>query len=219
MKLPSDAQADALGWVAQKIEEVGTLWIRTEAPPDESCQQTWFLHEVVDRENDTACFNRIWTYTGREARRLGPRTTNACIRHGWLALSHPTMFAAGVPLDYGTRIEGETIHQVELTEDGVIARGRWVQRKLSAPPAPSPVLEGVEREMVDVAARAGRLGCVVLPLTNEARQHARHMTRRGWVVRGWGGSSTMSFRPTNVGRVEVEPEGADEPAPERNRWL
>jgi len=146
-------------------------------------------------------------YTARHAIALGkrmPRTATflACVREGWLTLSEHRVDARPDP--------PQIIMEVEATELGELVLAAWRQRQAAAAP---PVLDDTGRAVLDLIARAGAAGFVVVPRSNEARAVVRALTRDGWVERGWTGPGERTALATAAGEVESSPEAADLPIP------
>lgn len=218
MKLPSDAQAALLNLIAERGEAGDTVeWLTN---PD---QLGWhgpkskaaLLVEHVDRTRNTSTFqladDGLWQH------RLS--TLRACLRHGWLADAGERTATRSYRA-YSVRRK-ERIHRsetwwltaLELTEDGVIALGRWRERKLQSPPPELPVLTDHQREIIELAQRAYDLG-YALCARKPARAEARKMRRDGWWDGCWVANSATGLVPSPLAVAEVFPERADE-APQR----
>jgi hypothetical protein len=139
-------------------------------------------------------------------------TVLACVRHGWLNMDREiTVTSQRFGRCWTMAPQEYTVRLLDLTEDGTIAVGVWRQRKMAAPPAPTPTLAGEDREVVALAENAVRLGYRLAPRTDEARAQSRRLAREGWVERGHLGVGTRTVKPTALGAVEVNPDAADEP--------
>jgi hypothetical protein len=214
VRLPSDAQAALLSCVQeheQAGEEVLGTW-------DESSRATLViergdhgpLHGVDYFVQIDDRYPALVPASLENPRRV---TVVACARHGCLdaeRLVTVTSQRLGrcwtlSPQEYPLRV-------LELTEDGTIALGVWRQRKLAAPPAPSPTLQGTDRDVVALAEHAMRLGYRLAPASDDARAQARRLAREGWVSRGHLGVGTRTLKPTALGTVEVDPAAADKPS-------
>jgi hypothetical protein len=211
MRVPSDAQAALLALIAEH-EEAGrdVEWmVATTETLDRPSRARLYI-EVIDREKNTSSFTMAdgWTYAHRVA------TVRACLRLGWLDDLHQR--TVRFPKHrYQRRDHARELHQLDLTEDGVIALGLWRERKLNAPPAPLPTLSAREREIVELAQRAHELG-YALCAREPARLEARRMRRAGWFGACWVANSATGLVPSPMAVVEVRPALADEAVAERN---
>ena len=216
MKAPPDAQAGLLAVVQEHANSGETVeWLKNAA-------DTWawtgyrtsmavLYVEQIDRERNTGCL--VPLDQGRRSRRL--TTLNSCTRYGWLADAGERMHIARRRVyspDRQEHIEQSDtwwLHALELTEDGLIALGVWRERKLKAPPAPSPTLSDREREIAELAARAIELGYCLSP-REPARKEARRLRREGWFGGCWIANSAYGLVPTALTLCEIRPDAADE---------
>lgn len=216
MRLPSDAQVAALALVVEYEETATPLYWPRHATGGEqdyehrSRAALWTEHE--DREANRGRLEPLGVS------RSSPRTVtlHACIRHGWLAFTAERLVAQGLTAAaavIGGERESVVLRELGLTEDGTLALGLWRQRKLTAPPAPTPTLDGRDREIVTLAEHAARLGFRLAPRTDQARADARRLKREGWVQRGHLGAGVRTLVPTAIGEVEVNPAAADTARP------
>jgi hypothetical protein len=210
MKAPSDAQAKLL----QLIEHVdrrgeSVEWQANDDGYDRTKPSRARLRiEQVDREADRARF--VPADEGRLEHRVA--TVKACIRHGWLSDLHQRSVHFA-PNRYRRRPMDWELHQLDLTEDGVIALGLWRERKLKAPPAPLPILSDREREVIALSRRALELGYALAP-REPVRKEARKLRKDGWFDRGcWIANSVAGLVPSATAISEVIPEYADKPIP------
>lgn len=209
MRCPSDAQAAALALIAEHEERGAAVEWQTNAPPNRWRPSRALLYvEVIDREANRSRFDPAdgGYYAHREA------TVRACIKQGWLSDLHKRTLSW--PATGRSKASEQHLAQLDLTEDGVIALGLWRERKLNAPPAPTPTMTPREREIADLAQRAYDLG-YALCAREPARLEARRMRRAGWFGDCWVANSAMGLVPSPMAVVEIRPERADGPDQER----
>jgi len=213
MRMPSDAQARALGLVSEYALAAATLYWPRQATGEEqdfehrSRAELWTEHE--DREAGSRFVPLGWSCSL-------PRmvTLHACIGHGWIAATHELLLARGLTAPNVFDLTGRdpdpvVLRELGLTEDGTLALGLWRHRKLTAPPS-APTLAGRDREIVALAEHAARLGFRLAPSPDaQARADARRLAREGWVSRGYLGTGVRTLVPTACGEVEVNPQAAD----------
>lgn len=222
MKAASDAQARLLQLVADHERQGHTLLLRdsTADPRYRSpARRVWLALEEIDRTANTSRFITVQHHY--ESRTPLRSTFDVCVRNGWLRPLHEKIVnwrgQANKKVDGEwqsvERQWSETMYEVDLTEDGVIAAGVWQERKLKAPPTPDPILADRDREALELAARAQRAGYWLVPCSDESRAQARRLTKQGFAYRGGNSGSTYSLKPTAVGAVEVLPDQADEVLP------
>lgn len=189
-RLPTDAQARLLATVEAEqpcfLGANGHLWKR--GNPD-----VVVMLGMADEVKAPGLEGRAVYPRGQ----FRPATCQIAMNEGWI-VNDPQSW---LPHD------GQCV--VALGEDGVIALGRWRQRKMAEPAPAAPVLEGRDREVVALAEHALRLGYQLVPTTDDARKHARRLKRAGWVERDYTSSSTMSVVPSASGLIEVNPDAAD----------
>lgn len=204
MRVPSDPQASVLSTIAEHEAAGRELFWR----PTRSFRGCAALAlEHLDRDANKG----VWELFSVAS--VKTRSLAACIRHEWVATTHELVIASGLQMSgivYSTQApEPAILRQLALTEDGELALGLWRERKLHAPPAPTPTLTGRDRDVVELAARAAALGYRLAPREDQARRQARRLTREGWVTRGSLGPGTRTLAPTALGQVEVDPDSAD----------
>jgi hypothetical protein len=218
VRLPSDAQATVLACVQEHDRNgeqvyagtsggsrVGLYVERTTAELHPSSVPPAVLMPQPDAGDV------LLPYAGVKEVRLA--TLQACVRHGWLDTVRTraiTTKCIGVAWRPAGNPWDATVSVVDLTEDGTIALGAWRQRRLAAP-VETLSLAPADRELLELAERANRLGFVLLPGTDQAKREARRLARGPFAQRGWGaGVGTRSLEPTALGVVEVNPAVADE---------
>lgn len=200
MKCPSDAQATVLALIEEYDERGENVEWQVNVTDG-----TWAqLHvERTDREANTSRF--LPAYSGGRYR-YRVASVRACVRYGWLSTLHERTLSWSES-SFQKAHEWQ-LHQLDLTEDGMIALGLWRERKLNAPPAPLPTLTEREREIADLAQRAYDLG-YALCAREPARPEARRMRRAGWFTDCWIANNASGLVPTPMAVVEIRPEVAD----------
>ena len=220
MRSPSDAQALLLGCVESHglegdevlagIQDGGpqlSLYVeRTGAQVDRRCTP---MSVGLGHLEDTDILAVPATLA-----RVRMATFRACERNGWLDITRSREIVTkclGVCWKgYGDAHWHVALACVDLTDGGTIALGLWRQRKMSAPPAAAPEMNGREREVAELAQRALELG-YALCARKPARQEARRMKRAGWFDRNgcWVANNASGLVPSSMAVVELRPELAD----------
>lgn len=201
MRCPSDAQAALLALIAQHDERGENVEWQTNARDSH-----WASLQVerIDREANTSRF--LPAYNG-QTYRYRIASVKACVRYGWLVTLHKRTFSW--PATEWRKAHEWHLHQLDTTEDGVIALGLWRERKLNAPPAPTPTMTPREREIADLAQRAYDLG-YTLAAREPARAEANRMRKAGWFTDCWIANAARGLVPTPMAVVEIRPERADQ---------
>lgn len=212
MRVPTDAQARVIAYLAEHEAQGRQLFWFPPPEPDASAHERWLAasrahsdwadlaEETMDRERNTSRFSAYSTPQVRV------RSLAACVKAGWISTLHERIFASGVRgADNQT-----TMKQLDVTAEGDLALGVWRQRKARTPPE-TPVLAVTDRAVIDLALRARDLGYAITPVTEDARTEARRMRKDGWIGRGSIGRSATSIVPTSTAIVEVDPDRADMP--------
>jgi hypothetical protein len=210
VKVPSDAQAELLRLIAESEESIEWRAATSGLRDCDCCKpsKARLYIERIDRERNRASF--AMATDGRLPHRVV--TVEACIRHGWLSNRHQrTVHLPATKLRPAA--QDWELHQLDLTEDGLIAFGVWRERKLKSPPPPAPTLTEREREIAELASRAIELGYCLAP-REPARKEARRLRREGWFNGCWIANSAYGLVPTGLTVCEINPDNADA-APEQ----
>lgn len=215
MKLPSDAQARLLRLVdAFERQDEAVEWLTNADDTHWRGYRPSFarlLVERVDREADTAKF---WPAIETRADEVRLTTLRASLKAGWLEGSERMVIVPSHRYSLQLRRHVETketfwLRSLSLTEDGRIAFGVWLERRLKADPPPLPRLDERQREIVALAQRAHELG-YALCARKPARDEARRMRKDGWWHGCWVANSATGLVPSPLALVEVFPEKADD---------
>ncbi len=149
----------------------------------------------IDIDEDATVFDACSLHGARQA------TIDSCIRRELVEHGGVTTFRTQLLGNLGFfSPKPATLHRLLLTDPGRAALLAYRQRPLPEVPA----LGGIERDVIELAVRAERLGYALVPATDEAKRAARALARTPYAKRGYGGGpSTRSLRATATGEVAV----------------
>lgn len=215
MKCPSDAQAKLLALVAAQhgsdIEwrrgvdygkgKKAEYFAGSEYKPS----RARLYIERTDREANMSHFEPA--DEGRYEHRVA--TVEACLRAGWLDDLHRRTVSFA-ETEWGKPPSTWMMHQLDLTEDGVIALGLWRERKLNSGPVEIPALTERERQVLVLAQMALDIGYVLCAgPKGPARLECRRMRKAGLIGDCWVANSASGIVPRAIALVEIAPDRAD----------